>query len=252
MKENLNTNAAADSGPAAATPKQLASAAKVQTARENGQKSRGPKTEAGKARSSQNAYKHGFYADRLFATREQWEKDGAKYQSVARGLIEHYQPIGYMENLLVERIAVGFLRSSRIVGHEQKVFVWAVPFETRSANSLPRYQNTIERQLAKDTEHLDRLQAQRKADTASIADDDGDEQVAGFEASRTEQTEAEGALHEEPLASLATLPECADTEPKPPGKSAETNPAIGDGQIAGTNPPKPQSVLADAPDKHAS
>jgi hypothetical protein len=229
-----------DSSPAAANPKQPASAAKAQTARENGKKSHGPETATGKARSSQNAYKHGFFANRLFATREQWEKDGAEYQSNLRGLIEHYQPIGYMENLLVEKIAAGYFRSSRLVGHEQKVFGLTVPFETRSANTLPRYQSTIERQLAKDTEHLERLQAQRKADTASIADDDGDEQVAGVETSDTE------------LTSLAPLPECAGTEPKPEGKSAETNPATGDDQIAGTNPPKPRSVLADVIDTHAS
>ena len=252
MNENLNTNAAADSSTAAATPKQPASAAKVQAARENGKKSHGPKTATGKARSSQNAYKHGFFAKRLFATQEQWEKDGAEYESDLRGSIEHYQPIGYMENLLVERIAAGYFRSSRLVGQEQKVFGLTFPFETRSAGNLPRNQSSVERQLAKDTEHLERLQAQRKADAASIANDDGDEQVAGVESSDTQHTEADGALHEELLASLAQLPKRAGREPKPAGKSAETNPATGDGQIAGTNPPKPRSVLADVIDTHAS
>jgi hypothetical protein len=115
-----------------------------------------------------------------------------------------------MENLLVERIATGFLRSARIVGHEQRVFGSSAPFETRSANSLPRYQRAIERQIAKDTEHLERLQAQRKAETASVADDDSGERVTGDATADTEQSEAAAGVDEESLASLAQSPERPD------------------------------------------
>jgi len=253
MQENSNTaKAVADSSPDAATPKQSASAAKAQAARENGKKSHGPKTAAGKARSSQNAYKHGFYANRLFATREQWEKDGAEYQAIARGLVEHYKPVGYMENLLVERIATGFLRSARIVGHEQKVFGWTVPFEARSASSLPRYQSTIERQIAKDTEHLERLQAERKAETASIADGERDEQLAAVETSDTQQPQAAAGIDEQSVVGIVLPPEHPGTGPKPAATNGETNPRAVGGQITETNPPKPRSVLAEVIDKIAS
>jgi hypothetical protein len=170
MHEEENSHAP-NAGPGSnpePTAKKPVSPRKLQANRENAKKSPGPTREAGKARSSQNAYRHGFFAKRLFATAEQVAKDGAEYLAVAKGLCEHYQPVGYLENLLVERIAANYLRLARIVGHEQRVFGWVSPFEERSAGSLPRYQATIDRQLAKDIQELERLQTLRK--TRSGAD----------------------------------------------------------------------------------
>ena len=146
---------------------------------------------------------------------------------MAEGLCQHYQPVGYLENLLVERIAANYLRLARIVGHEQRVFGWLSPFEERSASSLPRYQATIDRQLAKDIQELERLQALRKARFGT----DGSAQEP-----------------EPPKIELPTIP-TPGPKPSPPpkaggAKNVETNPPVSEasqelpavGQIVETNP----------------
>jgi len=198
MQENPNTSDAAVGGnPDPATQRKPRSEAQVRASRENGKKSKGPTTEAGKARASQNAFQHGAYAKRVYPTKELWVKDGADYQAIARGLTEHYAPVGYMEHLLVERIATGLLRSARIVGHEQLVFGSTVPFETRSAGTLPRYQTAIERQLAKDVAWLERLQAERKANAVSTSSPDNDPVTTG-EVSDPQQPEGAIVIDVEP------------------------------------------------------
>jgi hypothetical protein len=181
QKEQSTTNPTQGSSQSADAQTSV-SDRKLAANRENAKKSTGPRTERGKARSSQNAYKHGFFAKPLYPTTAQVTQDRSDYDDMLDGLLEHYQPVGYIENVLVEKIAADYLRSARIVRHEQAIFGLRHPFEARSASSLPRYQTAVEHQLEKDIERLESLQARRKAAAASIeaepADDPGGEASA--------------------------------------------------------------------------
>jgi hypothetical protein len=77
-----------------------------------------------------------------------------------------------------------------------------VPFETRSAGTLPRYQTAIERQLAKDVAWLERLQAERKVNAVSTSSTDNDP-VATGEVSDSQQPEGAIVIDLEPTSSSA-------------------------------------------------
>ena len=119
---------------------------KLAASRNNPKRSPGPTSEAGKRRSSQNAYKHGFYATRLFPTNELLARDGADYNSILAAYRSHYAPVGDLENYHVEKIAVHSLRLARLLGHEQQVLGWEAPFESRSMDRIVRYESNVSRQ----------------------------------------------------------------------------------------------------------
>ena len=155
--------------------KKSVSTKKVEANRKNAQKSTGPQSEAGKAKSAGNSYQHGFYAKNLFLTPEQVAKDKADYLTVAKGFHAHYQPVGYVENHWVEKIATQVLRSARLLAHEQKVLSWTFPFEARSVNNLVRYQTSVNRELAWAIEELERLQELRKGESNPSEPSDSNE-----------------------------------------------------------------------------
>ena len=122
-----STGSASSSGPPVSGQGRPVSAKKIAANRKNAQKSPGPRTESGKAKAAANSYKHGFFSKRLFLNTDQWAKDKADYETVANGVYEQYQPVGFMENFLVEKIATEALRLARLIEHEQKVFNWGAP-----------------------------------------------------------------------------------------------------------------------------
>lgn len=155
-----------ESGQAGA--KASVSADKVEAARKNRQKSTGPKTEAGKARSAANSYKHGFFAKNLFPTTELAAKDKANYLEVVNGVYAHYQPVGFMENFWVEKIATEIVRVARVLGYEQTgMATWRAPFWGTTMANIMRYQTTGNRLLHQGIEELERLQSKRKAEEAA-------------------------------------------------------------------------------------
>jgi hypothetical protein len=156
------------SSPGDPSNKAPVSAKKLESNKKNAQKSPGPRTEAGKAKSANNSYKHGFYAKRLFPTAEQEAKDKSDYEAVFNGVYNDYQPVGFLENLCVEKIAAEALRLARLMGYEQEVMmVWRYPFSEPAADRILRFQNTVDRRIAEAIEELERRQAKRKAETAS-------------------------------------------------------------------------------------
>jgi hypothetical protein len=138
------------------------SSKKLEANRQNAQKSTGPRTESGKAKAAANAYKHGFFAKRLFINTEYSAKDKPDYETVANGVFEHYQPVGYMEHLWAEKVATEALRFARLIDREQKLFHWASAFEHSDVNNLLRYQVAINRQFVQAIQELERCQANRK------------------------------------------------------------------------------------------
>jgi hypothetical protein len=68
---------------------------KLQANRRNAQKSTGPKTPEGKARSSRNAIKHGLLAQQILIDDDDDPNEKQEdFDQLLQGLIEDYQPSG--------------------------------------------------------------------------------------------------------------------------------------------------------------
>jgi len=87
----------------------------------NAKHSTGAKTAAGKLAVSQNAIRHGLLSNKLFLANE----STADYTDLLDGLMESCKPVGHLESLLVEKIAVSFWRQRRLVSAESA----AITFE---------------------------------------------------------------------------------------------------------------------------
>ena len=91
---------------------------KLAANRKNARKSTGPKTPAGKAASSRNAVKHGVLAATPvlpgLESPEAWEDHRTD-------VVKSLAPVGYIENLLAERIALIAWRLRRVVRYEVEV-----------------------------------------------------------------------------------------------------------------------------------
>ncbi len=71
----------------------------------------GPRTAAGKVRSSRNAIRHGILSAHLLLP----DEDPAEYRLLLDSLFAEMQPVGTLEQALVERIAVALWRQRRLV-----------------------------------------------------------------------------------------------------------------------------------------
>jgi hypothetical protein len=99
-------------------PRKPISEAKLRANRENGAKSRGPVSEAGKRRSSLNAYRSGVHGQIVCATAEELEV----FQKHTADVLAEYQPAGPTENFLVAAISDNMWRISRIRAIEAGIF----------------------------------------------------------------------------------------------------------------------------------
>lgn len=71
----------------------------------------GPRTATGKRRSSRNALKHGIFSRELLVEGE----SRRQFDSILKGFTEQLQPIGAVEELLVEKLAILSLREQRLL-----------------------------------------------------------------------------------------------------------------------------------------
>jgi hypothetical protein len=97
----------ATAAPRAAVP---VSNARAAASRQNGAKSRGPKTEDGKARSAQNALKHGLRAEKHLVLPDE---DAAEFAELEAALVEELAPVGALQTVLARRVAVAAWRLAR-------------------------------------------------------------------------------------------------------------------------------------------
>jgi hypothetical protein len=102
---DLLTNPETDSGDNLVRPIPSISERKLRSNQRNAQFSTGPTTERGKARSSQNAVKHGLLG--------QPRSDDAALRSILDGLTADFEPIGTYESMLVTQMARAFWRLDR-------------------------------------------------------------------------------------------------------------------------------------------
>jgi len=99
-------------GPKRVTEKQLAAN------RANAQKSTGPRTPEGKARSSWNAMTHGILARAVIPPSLERYEDPADLASLLARLREDYAPATAVEGMLIEVIAACYWRLARLVRAE--------------------------------------------------------------------------------------------------------------------------------------
>ncbi len=92
----------------------MSSAKKTASNRRNAQKSTGPISAAGKAVVSRNAFKHGLLSRHLIVEGESHEE----FSELLRLLADEFQPIGMVEQALVERVGIALWRQRRLVRAE--------------------------------------------------------------------------------------------------------------------------------------
>jgi hypothetical protein len=155
----------------------------AQANRRNALKSTGPNTPEGKAVVRYNAIKHGLLSEDVVLVPGE---DEAALRELGELLREELQPVGELENLLVDRISAAHWRLRRLNRVEAGLFVnqgsvFRTPQAERTDNidglglsflrdsgeanafsKLSRYEATIERSLYKALHELQRLQAARR------------------------------------------------------------------------------------------
>ena len=159
---------------------------KRQANRINAQRSTGPRTPEGKARSRANALKHGLLAETILINDRDPDEDRRDFDDLLSALIEDVRPAGAREQLLVERLAVCYWRLRRAHRYEahcidahrraQRASLGRSPEEAglpkpslpvpEWANNLIRYESLIDRELHRTLQQLHRLQRQRPEDRA--------------------------------------------------------------------------------------
>ncbi len=154
---------------------------KSETARINGAKSQGPKTEAGRAKSSQNALKHGLTALKFVLPTE----DRDEFYHLRDAYLQRFQPADPVEQRLVETLVLCDYRLRRLITIETNLLsnemahhgpnpdpllidmddedrlAWT--FHHLAANTptlqlLARYQGQIDRAYHRALKQLDHLQ----------------------------------------------------------------------------------------------
>lgn len=117
-----DTSAETKRAEQAPKPKQFAtiSERKLKANRENAKKSTGPRTARGKAFSRWNSVEHGFFVNYI-TDFEALREDPSNFQDLLNGLRDHYQPVGRIEEVEVERIAICSWRLKRAWRYENAV-----------------------------------------------------------------------------------------------------------------------------------
>ena len=98
----------------------MTSEKKAKANRENALKSTGPKTPEGKDAVRLNALKHGLLSQEVLLPGE----DGEALRELGERLRAELQPVGELENLLVDRIVSSYWRLSRLGRVEAGIFAW--------------------------------------------------------------------------------------------------------------------------------
>src|SRR5262245_52689940 len=102
--------------PRAAVP---VSNARAEASRQNGARSRGPRTPEGKARAAQNALKHGMRAEKHLVLPDE---DAAEFAGLEAALVEELAPVGALQTVLARRVAVAAWRLARADRIEIELF----------------------------------------------------------------------------------------------------------------------------------
>jgi len=159
--------------PAEPEEKRAISPQKLAANRANAKHSSGTKTPEVKENSKFNAVKHGLTARYFPAVIQAGTAEWQEFEAVRTDLFDHCQPIGPLEELLLEKITIEYMRYRRLVEREQVLCVHNRGYYLEIVDKLTRYQTAINRQLFEAMKELERLQAHRKAQEAEDRESDG-------------------------------------------------------------------------------
>ena len=160
--------------------------ARAAASRRNGAKSCGPKTPAGKARSAQNALKHGLRAQKFVVL---GDEDPQAFAALEAALIEELAPAGALQGLLAARIARAAWRLERADRIEGELFAMQGEGDVRgwgrlglalvrdgngprSFDTLLRYRGSAMAELWRALRALKALQAEAAPDQLGEAEPD--------------------------------------------------------------------------------
>ncbi len=150
--------------------------AKLAANRANAQKSTGPRSPEGKARSCQNAVKHGLLASAVLISRTYPGEEVIDLDQLVQSLLDEFRPSGAWQRLLVDRLAACYWRLRRAYALEAQLFAGRqfgplsldksthdacpelgphdTPPEVRLA-TLARYEGLIDRELHRTLHQLE-------------------------------------------------------------------------------------------------
>ena len=94
------------------------SLAQIEANRRNAQKSTGPKTARGLAKSKLNAFKHGLLSREVLVLGKFANENPQEFQKLAEQVYADLDPVGFMECLLVDQIVTTYWRLRRVLRAE--------------------------------------------------------------------------------------------------------------------------------------
>ena len=147
--------------------------ARALASRINGARSRGPRTAAGKARSAQNALKHGLCAHKLVLVPDE---DAAAFAALEAALLAELAPVGTLQAVLAQRVVSAAWRLMRADRIEAEVLLFRSGSDrdlglalTRDGNAtkamptLMRYRGAALAEFMRCLRTLQALQAEARA-----------------------------------------------------------------------------------------
>jgi len=128
------------------------SAEKLKANRRNAQLSTGPRTDAGKSQSRRNALRHGILASALLITKGDGAEDPAEFEELMSGLHRDLAPVGALEEMMVENVAVCLWRQKRALRCEacspgRELFFEGCSTTAGSVLDFSRSQTSVDRKL---------------------------------------------------------------------------------------------------------
>ena len=164
------------------TKSEPSSLKRLEANRRNAQLSTGPRTEAGKFRSRCNALTHGILTSKALIVSGAGAENKKAFQKLLQDLYRELGPVGQMEELFVQEIAISMWRLRRLLEAEvaiiQLQYAPNVPDvglnpsrasisghlklpEAKDLDRLVRYETAIQRRLSSALAQLERLQEAR-------------------------------------------------------------------------------------------
>ena len=116
--EQPSNDSSAQSSSTNRSRKRPVSERKIQANRRNALRSTGPTTARGKRTVSRNAIKHGLLAREVVITAGDGEESAEEFHDLVQKLCADYQPVGVIEEFLVQTIATCWWRNARVIRAE--------------------------------------------------------------------------------------------------------------------------------------
>jgi hypothetical protein len=145
----------------------MSSAAQVTANIENASHSTGPRSEEGKARSSQNAIKHGLTSNKRLLLPDEDEEEFRRFEAELK---HTYMPLNYIETELVDDIISIQWRRKRAAALETRILSAETP-DFKALNNISLIANRLKREFSATHKELMQLQVDREKNLARHLED---------------------------------------------------------------------------------